>query len=64
VTLDKLGSSDAAAIAPTIHVSSMVQRNRTLNLPSALKIASTLMAVSVVDQAGRAGPALAALIRS
>ena len=49
VTLDRLGSRDAAAMAPTIHVSSIVQRKRTLNRPSALKIASTFMAVSVVD---------------
>ena len=57
VTLDRPGSSVAAAIAPTIQVSSIVQRKRTLNRPSALKIASTFMAVSVVDLVGCPVPA-------
>ncbi len=49
VTLDRLGSKAEAATAPIIHTSSIDQRKRTLMRPSVLKMASTFMAVSVVD---------------
>src|SRR6266704_3210054 len=57
VTLDRLGSRACAAMAPMIQVSAMIQRNRTLNRPRALKMASTFMGVSVVDQGCHPVPA-------
>ena len=62
VTLDKLGRNDAAATAAMIQASSIVQRNRTLNRPRAPKMASTFMAVSVVDEQQQPEPGPGALI--
>src|SRR5215813_67091 len=63
VTLDRLGSKAEAATAPIIHASNIDQRKRTLKRPSALKMASTFMAVSVVDQSASLSLGPAALTR-